>query len=77
MDRRPCLSITFARSTLLSKAQVWYAGAIVSDMPKGPPMFTGGFPRYRETCAAVAQNAFRDLAFEPDRSWSLPKRFGW
>jgi hypothetical protein len=75
MGRQSCLSITLARSTLLSKGQAWYAGAIVSDIPKGLPMFTGGLPKYRETCAAVAQNALRDLAFEPDWSWSLLKRF--
>jgi hypothetical protein len=38
-------------------------------------MFSGGFPRDREACAAVAQDVFRDPAFEPDWSWSLLKRF--
>ncbi len=54
--------------TLLSKAQTWYVGANVSGKPKGLPMYTGGFLKYREACAAVVQNGFRDLAFEPERS---------
>jgi cation diffusion facilitator CzcD-associated flavoprotein CzcO len=53
-----------AERTLLSKAQTWYVGANVSGKPKGLPMFTGGFPKYREACAAVAANGYRDLAFE-------------
>ncbi len=53
-----------AERTLLSKAQTWYVGANVSGKPKGLPMFTGGFPKYREACAAVAQNGYRDLSFE-------------
>jgi cation diffusion facilitator CzcD-associated flavoprotein CzcO len=54
-----------AERTLLSKAQTWYVGSNVSGKPKGLPMFTGGFPKYREACSAVVQNGFRDLRFEP------------
>jgi len=52
-----------AGRTLLSKAQTWYVGANVEGKPKGLPMFTGGFPKYREHCAATAANGWRDLAF--------------
>ncbi len=54
-----------AKRTLLSQAQTWYVGANVTGKPKGLPMFTGGFAKYREACAAVAANGWRDLVFAP------------
>ncbi len=57
-----------ARRTLLSKAKTWYVGANVKDKPQGLSLFTGGFPKYREHCAAVARNGYRDLAFTPARA---------
>jgi cation diffusion facilitator CzcD-associated flavoprotein CzcO len=53
-----------ASRTLLSRANTWYNGSNVQGKPRGIPMFTGGFPKYREYCGAVAQNGYRDLAFD-------------
>jgi cation diffusion facilitator CzcD-associated flavoprotein CzcO len=46
---------TLAQRTLLSKAKTWYVGANVKDKPLGLTLFTGGFLKYREHCAAAAQ----------------------
>jgi cation diffusion facilitator CzcD-associated flavoprotein CzcO len=51
--------------TLLSKAQTWYVGANVKGKPRGLPMFTGGFAKYREYCSAAAADGYRNFAFEP------------
>jgi hypothetical protein len=51
-----------AERTLVSKAKTWYVGANVSGKPQD--VFTGGFHKYREHCAAAVQSGYRDFAFE-------------
>ena len=53
-----------AQRTLLSKAKTWYLGANVKDKPMGLTLFTGGFHKYREYCAAAVQDGYRAFAFE-------------
>ena len=50
------------------KAQTWYVGANVKGKPQGLTLFTGGFPKYREYCAAAVANEFADLAFDRARA---------
>ncbi len=50
--------------TVYALSQYWYAGANVKHKAGGLSMLTGGFPKYREACAAAAQNGYRDLVFE-------------
>ena len=52
-----------AQRTLLSKAKTWYLGANVKDKPQGLTLFTGGFAKYREYCAASANSGYRDFVF--------------
>lgn len=52
-----------AQRTLLSKAQTWYVGANVEGKPKGLTIFTGGFPKYAEYCAASARAGYREFTF--------------
>lgn len=52
-----------AGRTLVSKAKTWYVGANVKDKPQGLTLFTGGFHKYREHCAAVVQDNYRALTF--------------
>ncbi len=52
-----------AQRTLVSKAKTWYVGANVKDKPQGLTIFTGGFNKYREHCAAAAQDGYRNFAF--------------
>ena len=61
------MDIVFALSqrSLLLKAKTWYVGANVKDKPQGLTLFTGGFQKYREHCAAAVQGGYRDFAFEP------------
>jgi len=54
---------TLARRTLLSKAKTWYVGANVQDKPLGLTLFTGGFPKYVEHCAAAAADGYRGFTF--------------
>lgn len=60
------MDIVYALSqrTLLTKAKTWYVGANVKDKPQGLTLFTGGFLKYREHCAAAAQG-YKGFAFEP------------
>jgi hypothetical protein len=51
-----------AGSTLVSKAKTWYVGANVPGKAQGLSLFTGGFQKYREYCAAAA-NGYGDYAF--------------
>jgi cation diffusion facilitator CzcD-associated flavoprotein CzcO len=55
---------TLSQRTLLSKAKTWYVGANVKGKAQGLTLFTGGFQKYREHCAAVAQDGYRGFAFE-------------
>ena len=54
-----------SQRTLLSKAKTWYVGANVKDKPQGLTMFTGGFAKYVEHCAAAAKDGYRSFRFEP------------
>jgi len=60
------MDIVFALSqrSLLLKAKTWYVGANVKDKPQGLTLFTGGFLKYREHCAAAVQGGYRDFVFE-------------
>ena len=60
------MDIVFALSqrSLLLKAKTWYVGANVKDKPQGLTLFTGGFQKYREHCAAAVQGGYRDFVFE-------------
>lgn len=53
-----------AQRTLVSKAKTWYVGANVAGKPQGLTLFTGGFAKYREHCAAAASDGYRSFAFE-------------
>ena len=57
-----------ARRSLLSKAKTWYVGTNVKDKAQGLTLFTGGFPKYREYCAAAIQAGYRDFVFERRRT---------
>lgn len=63
-DRWMDLVFTLSQRTLLSKAKTWYVGANVKDKPLGLTLFTGGFQKYREHCAAAVQDGYRGFAFE-------------
>jgi cation diffusion facilitator CzcD-associated flavoprotein CzcO len=53
-----------AQRSLILKAKSWWVGANVQGKPQGLPMFTGGFHKYREHCAAAATDGYRSFAFE-------------
>ena len=36
----------------------------LKDKAQGLSLFTGGFPKYREYCAAAIQNGYRDFVFD-------------
>ncbi|HSV46455.1 MAG TPA: NAD(P)/FAD-dependent oxidoreductase [Ramlibacter sp.] len=61
------LVYTLSQRTLLTKAKTWYVGANVKDKPQGLTLFTGGFLKYRELCAAAVQDGYRGFAFERAR----------
>ena len=63
-DRWMDLVGRLAQRTLVSKAKTWYVGANVSGKPQGLTLFTGGFQKYREFCAAAAQPDYPDFAFD-------------
>ena len=54
-----------ASTNLLSKAQTWYTGANVEGKARGLTLYTGGFAKYRDRCAAVADDGYAGLVFEP------------
>jgi cation diffusion facilitator CzcD-associated flavoprotein CzcO len=58
------LVFRLAQRSLLSKAKTWYVGTNVAGKAQGLSLFTGGFPKYREYCAAAIQNGYRDFVFE-------------
>jgi len=53
-----------AQRTLMLKAKTWWVGANVQGKPQGLTMFVGGFHKYREYCAAAAQDGYRNFSFE-------------
>lgn len=59
---------TLSQRTLLTKAKTWYVGANVSGKPQGLTLFTGGFLKYRELCAAAVQDSYRGFMFEPTQA---------
>ena len=59
---------TLSQRTLLTKAKTWYVGANVSGKPQGLTLFTGGFLKYRELCAAAVQDNYRGFMFEPTQA---------
>lgn len=54
---------SLAQRSLMTKAKTWWVGANVQGKPQGLTMFTGGFQKYREYCAAAA-NGYRNFAFD-------------
>jgi len=58
------LVYALSQRTLLIKAKTWYVGANVKDKPQGLTLFTGGFLKYRELCAAAVQDGYRGFKFE-------------
>lgn len=62
------LVFRLAQRSLLSKAKTWYVGTNVKDKAQGLTLFTGGFPKYREYCAAAIQAGYRDFTFERERT---------
>lgn len=54
-----------SQRTLMSKAKTWYVGANVEGKAQGLTLFTGGFHKYREYCAAAVQADYRGFAFQP------------
>jgi cation diffusion facilitator CzcD-associated flavoprotein CzcO len=57
---------SLAKRSLLLKAKTWYLGANVKDKPLGLTLFTGGFHKYREHCAAATQDGYRKaMGFTP------------
>lgn len=69
------LIYTVSQRTLLSKAKTWYVGANVKDKPQELSLFTGGFHKYREQCAAAVPDSYRGFVFEgvnePVAAWGL------
>ncbi len=63
-DRWMEIVLALAEKSLLSKAQTWYVGANVEGKSRGLTMFTGGFAKYNEHCAAVVSNGYADLEFQ-------------
>ncbi len=63
-DRWMDLVVTLANRTLINKAKTWWVGANVAGKPMGMTQFMGGFPKYREYCAAAAQNGYRDFVLD-------------
>ena len=61
------LVFKLAQRSLLSKAKTWYVGTNVKNKARGLSLFTGGFPKYREYCAAARQAGYRDFVFESGR----------
>lgn len=57
-----CFSWHSARCS--RRRRTWHVGANVKNKPQGLTLFTGGFPKYREYCAAVVQAGYRDFIFE-------------
>ncbi|MBS0340162.1 MAG: NAD(P)/FAD-dependent oxidoreductase [Proteobacteria bacterium] len=61
-----------ARRSLITKAKTWWVGTNVKDKPSGLTMFTGGFHKYREYCAAAAEDGYRGLVFQASVRQTVP-----
>jgi cation diffusion facilitator CzcD-associated flavoprotein CzcO len=53
-----------AERSLITKAKTWWVGANVEGKPQGLTLYTGGFQKYREHCAAAIETGYRDFVFE-------------
>jgi cation diffusion facilitator CzcD-associated flavoprotein CzcO len=53
-----------AEKSLIRKANTWWVGANVKGKPQGLTMFIGGFHKYREHCAAAAQDRVSNFVFD-------------
>ncbi len=60
MDQVAALS----SQSLMPKANTWYTGANIAGKPRVFSIYMGGLARYRETCAAAAQD-YHDFVHEP------------
>ncbi len=58
------LVLTLAEKSLIRKANTWWVGANVKGKPQGLTMFIGGFQKYRELCAAAAQDRASNFVFD-------------
>jgi cyclohexanone monooxygenase len=54
-----------ANLTLFPTANSWYMGANVPGKPRVFMPYIGGFPRYNETCEAVAADDYRGFTLSP------------
>lgn len=52
-----------AENTLVSKANTWYTGTNVEGKPRGLTLYTGGFLKYSEACAAVQTGGYSEMIF--------------
>ena len=58
------LVLALAEKSLIRKANTWWVGANVKGKPQGLTMFIGGFQKYRELCAAAAQDRAANFVFD-------------
>ncbi|HWK66899.1 MAG TPA: NAD(P)/FAD-dependent oxidoreductase [Rhizobiaceae bacterium] len=58
------LVVALAEKSLIRKANTWWVGANVKGKPQGLTMFIGGFHKYREHCAAAAQDRRKNFVFD-------------
>ena len=63
-DEWMALVYTLSQRTLLSKAKTWYVNANIKDKPQGLTLFTGGFQKYKELCAAAVEQGYRGFVFD-------------
>ena len=61
------LVAALAEKSLIRKANTWWVGANVKGKPQGLTMFIGGFHKYREHCAAAAQDRAANFVFDRKR----------
>jgi cation diffusion facilitator CzcD-associated flavoprotein CzcO len=61
------LVLSLAEKSLIRKANTWWVGANVKGKPQGLTMFIGGFAKYRELCAAAAQDRPANFVFDRAR----------
>lgn len=61
------LVVSLAERSLIRKANTWWVGANVKGKPQGLTMFLGGFHKYRELCAAAAQDRSSQFVFDRAR----------
>jgi len=59
--------MALAEKSLVRKANTWWVGSNVKGKPQGLTMFIGGFHKYREHCAASAQDRSRNFLFDQAR----------